>query len=89
MSGDLTLPSWAAAVVVAVLGLLVLYLRWSLKTLLDTNVSRLQRIEDTVHEIDRRVIRIETILDGGSAGSNPAGRVRVLTPQGVPVLKRP
>lgn len=89
---DVTLPSWAAAIVCSAFGILVLYVRWSLRTLHDQQQIRLQRIEDTVHEIDRRVIRIETILDGNSSsGSNPVkSRVRVLTPpSGTPIIHTP
>jgi hypothetical protein len=82
MTGDVQIPTWAATLFCALLGVLVLYVRWSLKTLHDLAQTRLARMEVTVNEIDRRVVRIETILDaGGNSGTNPrAGRVRVLTP---------
>lgn len=95
MTGDLNVPSWAAGAVVGLIGLLLLYVRWSLKSMHDLAQGRLERIEgsmsqlsSTVHEIDRRVIRIETILNGGDGSTNPAAsRIRVLTPPtGIPRL---
>ena len=59
MSGTLVLPGWAGAVVAGLLGLFVLYVRWSLKSLHDRNENRLERMEHTILEIDRRLIRIE------------------------------
>lgn len=86
VTGTVEIPAWAVALVGAFLGLLILYLRWSLKNLHDLATGRLERIDTTVHEIDRRVVRIETILDAAAPSTPAAARIRVLTPPtGVPI----
>ena len=92
MTDAVIVPSWAILLIAGLLGVLLAIVRWAAVRFTATVDDRLQNVaksvggvKDAVNELDRRLVRVETILGNGGGSDQAARRLRVLTPpQGVP-----